>query len=737
MAARGPNGEAGTGASIRRILHGAVVFDRSAVEPMRGLRYAIGVGIPLLAGIAAGRLIEGVATSLGALLVGVTDSGAPYRSRTGAMLIASVTVAVSTFVGQLVGGHDVAATAVLTATSFGAGMFVAFGMPTYLVALMCPLTVVAAEALPAGPGPALGRAGLAFTGGLLEIALVLVVWRIEPRRPQRMAIARVYRELACWVTDTSGADDRGRVYLAQQEARETLDGAAGHTGLVDSADEALRVLIDHADRALTELVALRNARQWLAARSLAPAAVNAMLAGRRAAAAAFTAIAEALEMRTWRADAAAVRRGLRDPAEAIAAALPGSDEAEAKQLRAALSRAEALEAVVRGAVALTASWLSEPTPAGPVGPVARQRRPRARAALAVLRANLTLRSSALRHAIRLAATVLVADALQRALDLPHGYWVPLTVLWLLRPDFGSTFTRGVQRYVGTAGGAVLATLFATAVAPGPYALALLATALAVGIFAFLRANYALACASITGFVVFVSALGGIPELGAAADRLIDTALGASLALAFYALWPTWERATLASTIAEGIDDNRRYVDAVLAWWLDPTPARRRTVELTRAGARVTRTNIEAAVHRALSEPDRGRGGFGTSAAAGVLAHMRRLADGAVALEADVPDTPQCAAPQARALARELDRAMLELAAAAREHRPPAPAEALRQAHDQLSRAAGPTAPLVTETDRIVNSALLAADVLRRAADGPANSVSSASVTPAPPSVSSG
>jgi hypothetical protein len=124
---------------------------------MRGLRYAIGVGIPLLAGIAAGRLIEGVAVSLGALLVGVTDSGAPYRSRTGAMLIASVTVAVSTFVGQLVGGHDVAATAVLTATSFGAGMFVAFAMPTYLVALMCPLTVVAAEALPAGPGPALGR----------------------------------------------------------------------------------------------------------------------------------------------------------------------------------------------------------------------------------------------------------------------------------------------------------------------------------------------------------------------------------------------------------------------------------------------------------------------------------------------------------------------------------------------------------------------------------------------------
>ena len=40
-----------------------------------------------------------------------------------------------------------------------------------------------------------------------------------------------------------------------------------------------------------------------------------------------------------------------------------------------------------------------------------------------IRANLTLRSTALRHAVRLAGTVAVADALQRALQLPHGYWV--------------------------------------------------------------------------------------------------------------------------------------------------------------------------------------------------------------------------------------------------------------------------------------------------------------------------
>ena len=195
-----------------------------------------------------------------------------------------------------------------------------------------------------------------------------------------------------------------------------------------------------------------------------------------------------------------------------------------------------------------------------------------------------------------------------------------------------------------------------------------------------------------------------------------------------------ERTTLASTIAEGINDDRRMsMRCSRCGLIRPRPVAGRS---TRARGRARDANEHRGRgHRALSEPDRGGGRFGTSAAAGVLANMRRLADGALALEADLPEEPQPDSPQARALARELDRAMLELAAAAREHRPPAPAEALRHAHEQLSRAAGPTVPLVTETDRMVNSALLAADVLA-AAGGPADSASGESVTSAARAVSS-
>ena len=111
---------------------------------------------------------------------------------------------------------------------------------------------------------------------------------------------------------------------------------------------------------------------------------------------------------------------------------------------------------LRGAVDLATSWQGEGPPPDPV----RHTRPR-RAELGlrrpgpILRANLTLRSSAFRHAIRLGLTVAVAAAVAEISGLARGYWLPLTVLFVLRPDFGSTFTRGLQRYIGTALGVVL------------------------------------------------------------------------------------------------------------------------------------------------------------------------------------------------------------------------------------------------------------------------------------------
>jgi uncharacterized membrane protein YccC len=703
----------------KRIVGGITRFDRSEFQLVRGIRYAVGVGIPLFVGVATGHTLVGVAIAGGATLIGLTDSGVPYRGRVRAMLIASVAAAVSTFVGEVTGSYDVLAVALLALWSFGAGMIIALGLPAYFVALMGPLAMVVVAAYPADAVHSLERAGLVFVGGLVQIALVVVLWRIHAHLPERAALARLYRAMAVWVSDSRDADHRMPVLTGLDAARETLDLADGNVAAPTAAGEAFRTLLDEADRTYVDLVALRNARTELESHDAAIA--DALAVGRQAAAEALAAVADALDSGRWRGDADGLRRRLDDAVGALRDELErrraSGESTLADQLAALLGRGASVRGELRAAVDLAVSWQGEGAP--PDDPVRHHRpRPRelaTRGARAILRANLTLRSSAFRHAIRLGATVAAGTALYRGLDLPHGYWVPLTVLFILRPDFGSTFTRGLQRYIGTAVGVGLATVIAAAFDPGPYALAALSTLLAVGIFAFLLSNYALFTASISAFIVFFVAFEGAPEYKTALQRLLASVIGATLTLGFYALWPTWERSTLPDTTAELIDADRGFLRVLLAYWCEPSSGDRDALRRARGRARVARTNTEAAVQRALDEPVGKHDTLGTSEATSLLASLRRLADGALALEAYLDDAVSPAAPEARPLAEQLDAALSELAQATREHRAPGPLPPLRETQQELSARVGATAPLAEETDRIVNSVVIAADVLSRGA----------------------
>ena len=707
--------------ATRGILRGTIRFEREGLKLQWGVRFAFGVGLPLFIGAATGHLIEAVAISGGALLVGLTDSGAPYRSRVRAMLLTAVSVAVCTFAGELAGNSAVVLVALLAVASFGAGMFIALGVPTYVVALTAPLTITVVSSAPADAAHALERAALAFVGGLFAIALELVPWRAHAHLPERRAIARVYRALAAWVRDPN-ADDRRPIREAQANARQTLDASVGSTAVPSPSVEAFRVLVDEADRTYRDLVSLRNTRQLLA--PVDPAVSGrAVDVGRGAAAEALVAVAQALEFGRWEADADSIRGRLDDSVAALRDELAvdraAGEALQATELEEMLRRGASVRGDLRGAIDLATSWQGEGPPPDPV----RHARPR-RAELGVrrpwpiFRANLTLRSSAFRHAIRLSLTVAVATAIAEISGLARGYWLPLTVLFVLRPDFGATFTRGLQRYAGTALGVVLATLITAALHPGPYALAVLITALAFAFSAFLYANYGLFTVSITAFIIFFVAYAGVhDEFATALDRLLDTTIGATITLGIYALWPTWERTLLPDTTADLIEADRVYLRALLGSWFDGGK-RRDAVAAARARARLARTNTEASVQRALLEPELRHAQFGTDRATGILTSMRRFADAALALEAYFDDELPPVPPVARTLADQLDATLAQLAAAARERRAPSDLPPLRETQQELAALVGPAVPLAEETDRMVNSLAIAAHVLEApATDG--------------------
>lgn len=162
-------------------------------------------------------------------------------------------------------------------------------------------------------------------------------------------------------------------------------------------------------------------------------------------------------------------------------------------------------------------------------------------ALRILKKNLALHSEALHYGLRLAVTLAITAGVVRSLSLPNGYWVPMTALIVLKPDFHQTLTRGVARIIGTFAGAGLATLIVASVRPGPVALAILVIGFAWLCYSFLRVNYATYAVCITVYIVFLLAFAGLPAMTAVKYRTINTALGGLCALAAYAFWPVSSR----------------------------------------------------------------------------------------------------------------------------------------------------------------------------------------------------
>jgi uncharacterized membrane protein YccC len=164
-----------------------------------------------------------------------------------------------------------------------------------------------------------------------------------------------------------------------------------------------------------------------------------------------------------------------------------------------------------------------------------------RAALRLLRRNLTLRSTTGRYALVLAAAAAFTDLAARTLSLPNGYWAPMTLLILLKPAFRDTVSRSVQRVLGALGGAGVATLLAVWLKPSAPVTASLCVALAWGCYALLRVNYFAYSLCITAYIAFMMTFAGLPEPAVAAARISGTLAGGLAAVLVHSAWTASEQ----------------------------------------------------------------------------------------------------------------------------------------------------------------------------------------------------
>lgn len=155
-----------------------------------------------------------------------------------------------------------------------------------------------------------------------------------------------------------------------------------------------------------------------------------------------------------------------------------------------------------------------------------------------LRENLSFSSVDFRHALRFGAALAAGVAVYWIIGVhEHGFWVPLTILFVLRPERDETFRRLALRAIGTAIGLVVATALAEWLRGDPIAIALcltIASGLAYGL---LTVQYALFTAAITTYAVMLADSIGEPALHAAGERALGTALGIFIAGLAFLLWP--------------------------------------------------------------------------------------------------------------------------------------------------------------------------------------------------------
>ncbi|MCW2982392.1 MAG: hypothetical protein JWO14_4119 [Solirubrobacterales bacterium] len=154
------------------------------------------------------------------------------------------------------------------------------------------------------------------------------------------------------------------------------------------------------------------------------------------------------------------------------------------------------------------------------------------------RDNWTLTSPVGRHAVRYGVALGLGVAIYRIAGMrEHGYWIPLTILFVLRAERDETDRRLVLRSVGTLLGLALATALAVAFDGAEPWIAIVLSLSAALSFGLITVQYALFTASITTYVVLLSDTLGEARFDAAGQRVIGTVVGILIAWLAFRIYP--------------------------------------------------------------------------------------------------------------------------------------------------------------------------------------------------------
>jgi uncharacterized membrane protein YccC len=209
----------------------------------------------------------------------------------------------------------------------------------------------------------------------------------------------------------------------------------------------------------------------------------------------------------------------------------------------------------------------------------------------------------------------------------------MTSVIVLRPHLAATWTRSLERTIGSAVGGVLAAGLIFFVR-SKLMLAVLLFPLSFATLAMLPVSYALYVLFLTPTFVIAS-LSSVGDWRLAAVRAIYTTIGAAFALpAMYGLWPLWQHGGFLDRLADYFQADVDYFATIERSWREPESIS--PIEIARARRQTGLSNnaAEEALDQLLDEPKTDPGM--REPASTFVTYARRLAQSVTALHNQPP-----------------------------------------------------------------------------------------------------
>ena len=215
--------------------------------------------------------------------------------------------------------------------------------------------------------------------------------------------------------------------------------------------------------------------------------------------------------------------------------------------------------------------------------------------------NISFSSTIFRHSLRLTTTLVLGGIIGLMLPFQNVYWILMTIIIIMRPGYGLTKQRSIQRATGTVIGGIIA-FSILYLAPNHLTLSLLAISCMLLGFSFTQTNYTVSGVFVTMYIVFLHGILSPDFVNVIQFRIIDTLTGATLAFfANHFLWPSWEYLKVPDYIEKSITANKNYLKEIFVFYTkkgDVTTSYR----LARKNAFIEIGNLMASFQRMSQEP---------------------------------------------------------------------------------------------------------------------------------------